>query len=74
MIRFLIDECQTPDLVGVARARWIPAEHVARIGKSSSPDWRVVELVLDGDYALVTNNAKDFRRLYTGMEIHPGAC
>ena len=72
MIKFLIDECLTPDLVDVARARWIAAEHIARIGKSSSPDWRIVELALDGDYALVTNNARDFRRLYKGLEVHPG--
>ena len=72
MIKFLIDECLTPDLVDVARARWIEAEHIARIGRASSPDWRIVELALDGDYALVTNNARDFRRFYKGLEIHPG--
>ncbi|MEX2319560.1 MAG: DUF5615 family PIN-like protein [Bauldia sp.] len=72
MIKLLIDECLTPDLVDIARARWIEANHVSRIGRASSPDWRLVEFALEADVAFVTNDARDFRRLYSRIDLHPG--
>jgi predicted nuclease of predicted toxin-antitoxin system len=72
LIKFLIDECLTPELASVSRARWIEADHVARVGKSSAADWQVVGFALAGDYVLVTNNAKDFKRLYRKVDVHPG--
>ena len=72
MIRLLVDECLTPDLVDVARARWIEADHVAWLGRSGSQDWRILNLAISADYTLVTNNARDFRRLYREADLHPG--
>jgi predicted nuclease of predicted toxin-antitoxin system len=57
VIKLLIDECRTPDLVDVARARWFEAGHVARIGHTSAPDWLLVELAINSDFAFVTSNA-----------------
>jgi predicted nuclease of predicted toxin-antitoxin system len=72
VIKLLIDECLTPDLVDIARARWIEAAHVSRIGYTSAADWALVEFALQADFAFVTNNARDFRRLYKRVELHPG--
>jgi predicted nuclease of predicted toxin-antitoxin system len=72
VIKLLIDECLSPDLADIARGRWIEASHVTRIGKTSYPDWRIAELALSTDCGLVTNNARDFRRFYKRLELHPG--
>lgn len=72
MIKLLVDECLTPDLVDIARARWIETAHVSRIGRASAPDWKLVQFAIEADYVLVTNNARDFKRLYKRIEIHPG--
>jgi predicted nuclease of predicted toxin-antitoxin system len=72
VIKLLIDECLTPDLADIARARWIEASHVARIGYKSAPDWSLVEFAVRSDFGSVTNNARDYRRLYQKVDLHPG--
>ena len=72
MIRFFIDECLTPDLVGLAQSRGFEATHVTFLGRNGRPDWYLVPLAIAGDYIFVTNNAKDFRRIYLKLEVHPG--
>ncbi len=71
VIRLHIDECLTPDLVDVARARWIEANHVSRVGRAGAQDWQVVNFAITTDHDLVTNNARDFRRLYRRTDVHP---
>ena len=71
-MRFLIDECLTVDLVAVAGQAGHEAHHVARVGKSGWKDWNVARYARDGDLILVTNNASDFRRLYTAQPLHAG--
>lgn len=71
-MRFLIDECLTVDLVSVAHQAGHEAQHVARIGRAGWKDWHVVRHATAGDFVLVTNNASDFRRLYTAEPLHAG--
>lgn len=72
MYRFLIDECLSPDLAAVAREAGHDAAHVAHRGWAGSPDPVVVNHMLEGDWTLVTNNGRDFRRLLAGVDLHAG--
>jgi predicted nuclease of predicted toxin-antitoxin system len=71
-MRFLIDECLSVDLVGIANQAGHHAEHVAHIGKAGWKDWNVAQYAEKGDLVLVTNNAVDFRRIYAKVELHAG--
>ncbi|TWB09314.1 putative nuclease of predicted toxin-antitoxin system [Nitrospirillum amazonense] len=71
-MKFLIDECLSPDLVLVAQQVGHEAHHLVRIGKAGWKDWNVLRYVADGDFVLVTNNASDFRRLYAVQPLHAG--
>ncbi len=72
VVRFLIDECLSVDLVAVAGQAGHDAQHVAHVGKAGWKDWNVVRYASDGDFVLVTNNASDFRRLYAAQPLHAG--
>jgi predicted nuclease of predicted toxin-antitoxin system len=71
-VRFLIDECLSTSLVTVAGKAGHDARHVAHIGKAGWKDWNVARYAREGDFALVTNNASDFRRLYAAEPLHAG--
>jgi predicted nuclease of predicted toxin-antitoxin system len=71
-MRFLIDECLTIDLVSIASQAGHEAQHVAHVGKAGWKDWNVARHAAAGDFVLVTNNASDFRRLYTTQPLHAG--
>jgi predicted nuclease of predicted toxin-antitoxin system len=72
VVRFLIDECLSVDLVTVARGSGREAQHVAHVGRARWKDWNVVRYARDGDFVLVTNNASDFRQLYAAQPLHAG--
>jgi predicted nuclease of predicted toxin-antitoxin system len=71
-LRFLVDECLTPALVGAAHAAGHEAHHVAHIGLASAKDWSVAGWAVRHDQIFVTNNATDFRVLYARLAVHPG--
>jgi predicted nuclease of predicted toxin-antitoxin system len=71
-VRFLIDECLTPDLVAVASEAGHEARHIARIGRAGWEDWNIVRYAAGENFVLVTNNASDYRRLYAAEPLHPG--
>ena len=71
-MRFLIDECLSVDLVTIAGDSGHEAQHVAHVGRAGWKDWNVVRYASAGDFVLVTNNASDFRRLYTTEPLHAG--
>ena len=80
-LKFLIDECLSPELVGVAHAAGhLETTCVRNLGRSGTKDWDLMPLVIAGDFTLVTNNSKDFRGrtpgqpggLHAKEEIHAG--
>jgi predicted nuclease of predicted toxin-antitoxin system len=69
---FLIDECLSPDLVAEAHARGHYATHVVHRGLAGTADPDLMPIILGEDFVFVTNNRKDFVRLYEQAEVHPG--
>ncbi|MEJ1161822.1 DUF5615 family PIN-like protein [Prosthecomicrobium sp. N25] len=72
MNRFLVDECLSPLLAETARARGYDSVHVVWLGRSAASDRDVMRIALERDYIVVTNNARDFLKIYRGLELHPG--
>src|SRR4029077_15833736 len=72
VVRFLIDECLSVDLVTVAGESGHEAQHIAHVGRAGWKDWNVVLYASDGDFVFVTNNASDFRQLYAAQPLHAG--
>jgi len=70
--RILVDECLTADLVASAQARGFDATHVRFIGKAGLQDYNLVDVILDGGYLFVTQNARDFLKLFARLDIHDG--
>jgi len=71
-VNFLIDECLHTSLVDVAVERGHEATHVNYRGLSGVQDWNLMAPIREGAFTFVTNNAKDFRRLYAREDIHAG--
>lgn len=72
MRRILVDECLTADLVASAQARGLDATHVRFMGKAGVQDYNLVDVILDGGYLFVTQNARDFLKLFSKVDIHDG--
>lgn len=79
--RLLIDECLSPDLVGIAvHAGHVQSTCLRDRGLLGTKDWTLLKRVLEEDFTLVTVNAQDFRGggqdapggLYASTELHPG--
>jgi len=72
-VKFLIDECLSPDLVADARAGGhVDSTHVTWLSLTARPDWAIVRRALDDGFILVTNNTTDFTTLLAREELHPG--
>lgn len=82
MLKFLVDECLSPQLVATAvAAGYVGSSHVVWLGKAGWQDWELKPLILDGDWTFVTRNSADFRGLaedpgtkgqYADVVIHAG--
>jgi predicted nuclease of predicted toxin-antitoxin system len=68
----LIDECLTPDLVALALSRGLVATHVVWLEREGADDRELAALAGKRDYVFVTNNRRDFLRLYAVLEVHNG--
>lgn len=68
----LIDECLHPGLVAIAKERGILADFGPHIGKSGWQDHNLVRFAIDNDYVIVSNNRRDFLKLYMQLELHGG--
>lgn len=80
-MKFLIDECLTPKLSDIANSRQYGATNIRALGMLGVKDWKIVPILIQEDYVLVTHNSKDFRGLngkdgkpgyLTKEAIHPG--
>ena len=71
-MNLLIDECLHTSLIAVAQGHGHLAQHVTWMGLSGETDWALMERVRAEDLTLVTNNARDFRRLFAREPIHAG--
>ena len=71
-MNFLIDECLHTSLVEVAIARGHAATHVNYRGLSGVQDWNLMAPIREQEFTFVTNNARDFRRLYALEGLHAG--
>ena len=82
MLKFLIDECLSPDLAQLARDRGFHASsHVTWLGKAGWKDWQLRDLIVEQDWTFVTRNSVDFRGpadqpgsegQYANVPIHAG--
>jgi hypothetical protein len=70
-VKFLIDEC-LHSLVAVAQAHGHDCFHVNWLGLSGETDWDLMPRIVEQDFTFVTNNARDFRKLYAKEELHAG--
>ena len=71
-MKFLIDECLHTTLVAVAQERGHECSHVNWLGLSGETDWGLMPRIVDENFTFVTNNARDFRKLYAREELHAG--
>ena len=71
-MKFLIDECLHTSLEAVAQDNGHDGFHVNWLGLSGEKDWDLMPRIVAEDYTFVTNNARDFRKLYGNEEIHAG--
>ena len=71
-MKFLIDECLSPDLTQLAWDAEFDCVHVVRIGRKGAKDSQLVQYAINDSRVLVTNNKADFIRLVGRKEVHPG--
>lgn len=68
-LRFLIDECLSPDRVRLAvAAGHVQSSHVVWMGLTGRKDWELTRIATAGDWTFVTKNSVDFR----GSPARPG--
>ena len=69
-MKFLIDECLSPELVKLAQEKGHgESTHVVWRKLAGKKDWELKPIVLDGDWTFVTRNSVDFR----GPSSNPGS-
>ena len=72
MFKFLIDECLSPQLAGIAQAQGYQALHVNWLKLSGKKDIAISVQAIADDWIVVTNNAADYRAIYRSLDVHPG--
>ncbi len=72
-MKFLVDECLSPELVELARVHGhSESTHVTWLGLSGCKDWTIARRAIDDSFVLVTNNRLDFLTLYEQEALHGG--
>jgi predicted nuclease of predicted toxin-antitoxin system len=72
-VRLFIDESLSPLLATrLNHTGSHDAIHPLHVGRRGEPDHRVLERCIAEDRVIVTQNARDFRRLAARTELHPG--
>ena len=72
MIRFLFDENISLRLAAEAHLRGYDAYHVSHLGLLGFSDRSLLPQIVGGDFTFVTNDRRDFLRLYKYVEVHAG--
>ena len=79
--RFLIDECLSVELTGLAWQRGYQANHLRDLDLLGRKDGELAPVIFEGDWCFVTKNARDFRGPedakgssgeYAGVDVHAG--
>lgn len=79
--RFLIDECLSVELAGLAWRRGYQASHLRDLDLLGLKDAELGPIIFEGDWCFVTKNARDFRGPddakgsageYAGVDLHAG--
>ena len=71
-MKFLIDECRHISLVSTATDQGHEAYHVNWSGRSGKTDWDLMPKIVADGLIFVTNNARDFRKLFAREPVHAG--
>jgi len=81
-MKFLIDECLSPELARMAIERgYGETSHIVWMKLGGLKDWELKPIILDGDWTFVTKNSVDFRGpkekagskgQYADVAIHAG--
>lgn len=72
-MRFFIDESLSPQLALRLNDTGLhDAVHPLHVGRRGEPDHRVLERCIAEDRIIVTQNARDFRKLIGASDLHPG--
>jgi predicted nuclease of predicted toxin-antitoxin system len=72
-VKLFIDECLSPKLATRLNATGdYDAVHPLHVGRRGEPDHRVLQRCIAEDRVIVTENARDFRRLVGRVQVHPG--
>ena len=71
-MRLFLDECVSPRIATPLNAKGHVVTTLRDVGGLGEPDYKVLRRCIDGDYVLVTQDARDFRNLIGREEIHPG--
>ena len=72
-VKLFIDESLSPLLAQrLNETGSFDAVHPLHVGRRGEPDHRVLERCIAEDRIIVTQNARDFRKLVGRTELHPG--
>ena len=72
-VKLFIDESLSPLLAQRLNEKGgYDAVHPLHVGRRGEPDHRVLERCIAEDRIIVTQNARDFRKLVGRTELHPG--
>jgi predicted nuclease of predicted toxin-antitoxin system len=72
-VKLFIDECLSPVLASRLNSGGEhDAMHPRDYGRLGDPDHVVLQRCLDESRTIVTENARDFRKLVGGTSLHPG--
>lgn len=72
-MRLFVDECLSPVLAKRLNETGLhDALHPRDYGRLGDPDYVVLQRCLDDGRTIVTENARDFRKLVGAKDIHPG--
>ena len=73
-LKWLVDECLSPDYVGRLAIRGYPdAIHPIHVGLLGARDDQIVARALADDRSVITANRVDYERLLGREVLHPGA-